>query len=109
MRKQLSTPDHPDTTNRDKQEFCNQIQDTLMAQMPYANKEELKTLQELFSATLSSTIPVDMEFDDDPLTTCKVLSGNNAEQWDMGICDKLKSLDDLGVYKLVPHSSVPHG
>jgi Reverse transcriptase (RNA-dependent DNA polymerase) len=45
----------------------------------------------------------------DPRTWAEALASPHAKEWRVGYLDKLDSIRKHGVYKLVPHSSVPIG
>jgi len=45
---------------------------------------------------------------DEP-TFREAMNSPDADKWTLGIQDKLKSLKEMGVYKLIPHSDVPAG
>jgi len=47
--------------------------------------------------------------DDEPRTWKEAQASPEAKEWRNGYLDELKSLKDMGVYKLVPRSSVPAG
>jgi hypothetical protein len=53
--------------------------------------------------------PRTMGYDDEPKTWKEAQASSEAEEWRKGYMDELKSLKDMGVYKLVPRSSVPAG
>jgi hypothetical protein len=50
-----------------------------------------------------------MGFDDEPRTWKEAQTLSEAKEWMKGYLDELKSLKVMGVYKLVPRSSVPAG
>ena len=53
--------------------------------------------------------PRNMGFDDEPRTWKEAQASSEAKEWTKGYLDELKSLKEMGVYKLVPRSSVPAG
>jgi hypothetical protein len=62
-------------------------------------------------STLGDTDNIDprMGVDDEPRTWKEAQASPEVEEWTKGYLDELKSLKDMGVYKLVPRSSVPTG
>jgi hypothetical protein len=65
----------------------------------------------LFAAIIESggIDPVSLEFEDEPKTWAEAKASGDSEKWAEGYRDELKSLKDMGVYKLVPRSDVPQG
>jgi hypothetical protein len=53
--------------------------------------------------------PRNMGLDDEPRNWKEAQASPEAKEWTKGYLDELKSLKDMGVYKLVPRSSVPAG
>ena len=53
--------------------------------------------------------PHTIGLDDEPRTWKEAQESPEAEEWRKGYLDELKSLKEMGVYKLVPRSSVPVG
>ena len=53
--------------------------------------------------------PHNMGFDDEPRTWKEAQALSEVKEWTKGYLDELRSLKEMGVYKLVPHSSVPTG
>ncbi|RDB23169.1 Retrovirus-related Pol polyprotein from transposon TNT 1-94 [Hypsizygus marmoreus] len=53
--------------------------------------------------------PSTLEFDDEPKTWAEAQASPDAKRWEEGYHEELKSLKDMGVYKLVPRSEVPQG
>ena len=53
--------------------------------------------------------PSTLEFKDEPRTWQEAKLSTDARRWEVGYRDELKSLKDMGVYKLIPRSSVPQG
>jgi len=53
--------------------------------------------------------PRNMGFDDKPRTWKEAQASSEVKEWTKGYLDKLKSLKEMGIYKLVPCSSVPAG
>lgn len=51
--------------------------------------------------------PCNMGLDDEPRNWKEVQASPEAKEWMKGYIDKLKSLKDMGIYKLIPRSSVP--
>jgi len=62
-------------------------------------------------STLGDTDNIDprMGVDDEPRTWKEAQASPEVEEWTKGYLDELKSLKDMGIYKLVPRSSVPAG
>jgi hypothetical protein len=79
-----------------------------LANMPFANEEEISLLNEALAASLASPL-VNAEFPSDPVTLRDALSSPDTSNWRAGIEEELKGLLDMGVYKLVPRSAVPTG
>lgn len=48
-------------------------------------------------------------FEEEPHTWEEVKCSSDAACWEASYCDELKSLKEMGVYKLIPHSDVPMG
>ena len=67
---------------------------------------ELAYLTEVFAA-----IPDDYENEhpSDPVTYAEAMNSDHATEWTQAMRDEFDSLRDLGVYKLVPRSTVPPG
>ena len=53
--------------------------------------------------------PSTLEFKDELRTWQEAKMSTDARHWEEGYWDELKSLRDMGVYKLIPRSSVPQG
>ena len=53
--------------------------------------------------------PSTLEFEDEPKTWEEAQRSADAKRWEEGYRDELKSLKDMGVYKLVPRCDVPQG
>ena len=53
--------------------------------------------------------PSSLEFDDEPRTWKEAKASADAKRWEEGYRDELKSLKDMGVYKLIPRTDVPQG
>ena len=79
-----------------------------LVNMPFANEEEISFLNEALATFLTFPL-VNAEFLLDPVTLHEALSSSDASDWCASIEKELKSLLDMGVYKLVLHSSVPAG
>jgi hypothetical protein len=63
-------------------------------------------------AQLSSYLaenPINVEYPDDPRNYREAMAAPDAPAWIDGTHEELKGLRDLGVYELVPPTSVPHG
>ena len=58
---------------------------------------------------MSKIDPSTLEFEDEPKTWEEACQSADAKCWEEGYCDELKSLKDMGVYKLVPQCDVPQG
>ncbi|TFY52252.1 hypothetical protein EVJ58_g10120 [Rhodofomes roseus] len=57
----------------------------------------------------AEVIPLDVEYPGDPATLDEAMASPFRDQWTASLQDEFKSIKDLGVYKLVPRSSVPAG
>jgi len=68
--------------------------------------EESTHLANLFAAM---PIHLEHEFADDPTTYAEAMASEHAPQWTAALKEEFDSLRDLGVYKLVPRSSIPPG
>ena len=79
-----------------------------LSNLPFATEDEVGLLDEVFAASLASPL-VNAEFPSDPVTLREALGSTDADSWRAGIQEELKSLSEMGVYKLVPRSSVPAG
>ena len=53
--------------------------------------------------------PESLQFEDESKTWEAAKNSGDAEQWQAGYLDELKSLKDMGVYKLIPRGNVPQG
>ena len=53
--------------------------------------------------------PSSLDFDDEPRTWKEAQMSADAKRWEEGYRDELKSLKDMGVYKLIPRTDVPQG
>lgn len=53
--------------------------------------------------------PESLQFKDDPRTWEEAKNSIDAEWWKEGYMEELKSLKDMGVYKLIPQDDVPQG
>lgn len=53
--------------------------------------------------------PSTLEFEDEPKTWDEAKQSINAKHWEEGYRDELKSLKEMGVYKLVPRCNIPQG
>ena len=53
--------------------------------------------------------PSTLEFEDEPKNWKEAKASAYAKRWEEGYCEELKSLKDMGVYKLIPRSDVPQG
>jgi hypothetical protein len=51
--------------------------------------------------------PESLQFEDEPKTWDEAKNSADAGRWEAGYRDELKSLKDMGVYKLIPRSEVP--
>lgn len=60
-------------------------------------------------ASKSTIDPQELSFDDDPKSWAEAQRSDDAEKWLEGYKEELQSLKDMGVYKLIPRSSVPSG
>jgi len=50
-----------------------------------------------------------LEFEDELKNWKEAKASANAKQWEEGYHEELKSLKDMGVYKLIPRSDIPQG
>ena len=53
--------------------------------------------------------PSTLEFEDEPRSWKEAKESADAKRWEEGYRDELKSLKEMGVYKLIPRSDVPQG
>ena len=53
--------------------------------------------------------PLTLEFEDEPRNWKEAKASVDAKRWEEGYRDELKSLKEMGVYKLIPRSDVPQG
>ena len=53
--------------------------------------------------------PSTLEFEDEPKTWDEAKQSADAKRWEEGYRDELKSLKEMGVYKLVPRCDIPQG
>ena len=53
--------------------------------------------------------PSTLEFEDEPKTWDEAKQSVDAKRWEEGYRDELKSLKEMGVYKLVPRRDIPQG
>ena len=53
--------------------------------------------------------PSTLEFEDEPKTWDEAQQSADAKRWEEGYRDELKSLKDMGVYKLIPRCNIPQG
>jgi len=69
-------------------------------------EEELASLATAFAA-----LPVNLEHEqpDDPSTYTEAMASEHASEWTAALKEEFDSLRDLGVYQLVPRSSIPPG
>lgn len=74
----------------------------------FSVEEEIGLFNEAFASHLAEPL-LDTSFPDDPPSLRAALTSPDGDAWDAGIRDELKSLLDMGVYKLVPRSTVPIG
>ena len=73
--------------------------------------EKAKQIDQVFSAISEMTKidPSTLEFEDEPKTWEEAQQSVDARRWEEGYRDELKSLKEMGVYKLVPRQDVPQG
>ncbi|TFY55680.1 hypothetical protein EVJ58_g8092 [Rhodofomes roseus] len=71
--------------------------------------DEPDILAQLEALAASDAIPMDVEYPGDPATLEEAMSGPFKAEWSASLSDELKSIKDLGVYKLIPRSQVPAG
>lgn len=69
------------------------------------SEEEFASLADLFAAMPDN---LEHEFPDDPSTYAEAMASDHTPEWTTTLQDEFNSLRDLSVYKLVPHSPVPH-
>jgi hypothetical protein len=85
---------------------------TLTSQLPedalalVISEEELRTLANVFAAMPDN---LEHEFPDDPTTYSEAMASDHAANWTTALMEEFNALRDLGVYKLVPWSTVPPG
>jgi hypothetical protein len=68
--------------------------------------EESAHLANLFAAM---PVHLEHEFTDDPTTYAEAMASEPTPQWTAALKEEFDSLHDLGVFKLVPRSSIPPG
>lgn len=69
-------------------------------------------LDQILAAILTSPSdisPLPITIEDKPRTWEEAKRGPDAEKWESRYKDELKSLKEMGVYKLIPRSQVPQG
>jgi hypothetical protein len=66
------------------------------------------SVPEVLSAMADGTIEPVLDSGNDPLWE-EALASKEQEYWIAGGCNELKSLEDLNVFVLIPHSAVPRG
>jgi hypothetical protein len=66
------------------------------------------SVDEVLSTMSDGTLEPTLDTDDDP-SWPEALASPEREYWIAGVCDELKSLEDLKVFVLVPRSEVPRG
>lgn len=76
-----------------------------------AEVEDSLILDDLLAALEDPTCgdPVDVEFPDDPKNWKEAMAGDERDAWTAGAVEELAGLQEMGVYRLVPRSAVPHG
>ena len=82
--------------------------ETTLANLPFANEEEISMFNEALAASLTSPL-LNTDCPTDPSTLSDALASPDALSWHASIQEELSSLRDMQVYKLVPRSSVPTG
>ena len=80
----------------------------ILTDLSTLNDSDVCIFNEALAAVLASGA-INTDFPDDPVTLKEVLDSPDAPAWRASILDELKSLHDMGVYKLVPRSSIPSG
>lgn len=70
-------------------------------------EEECNSIEEALAGIADG--PVNVEYPGDPNNLKEAYASPFADQWRAALADEFKSIKDLGVYKLVPRSSVPAG
>ena len=93
------------------------VKDTAIEELPQAfgtlNLREgtVEQIDQVLSAIsgMSKINPSTLEFEDEPKTWEEACQSTNTKRWEEGYCNELKSLKDMGVYKLIPRSDVPQG
>ena len=68
---------------------------------------DVVTLCEAFAVELASPL-INPHNPDEP-TFREAMNSFDTDKWTLGIQDELKSLREMGVYKLIPHSDIPAG
>jgi len=100
------------TTNVDSTVFppitTNAVPDDSLPPLPILDPEvDFVAFCEAYTVELASPL-INPRNPDEP-TFHEAMNSPNSDKWILGIQDELKSLRDMGVYKLVPRSDIPTG
>ena len=112
----LSAVDHAIAEARESacnlEELCNeqrrlreQAQEEILAQV--LDFEDFSSLEDIFAAVKAS--PVNVTYPDDPTSLKDTLNSPDCDHWSEALRDEFHSIKEMGVFKLVPHQSVPSG
>ena len=83
------------------------LQRELLSQVPGLPDVEVNVLEELLATLVDA--PVNTTYPDDPTTLKEAMASEDAEEWSRALHEDFKSIKEMGVFKLIPRSSVPHG
>lgn len=87
-----------------------ELNDALCEELQDLDDDKSSALQELFASQIfGDVLHSAPTFDADPQTPREAFSGPEVSKWCEGARDKLHSLREMGVYRLVPPSFVPPG
>ena len=102
VRMEEERPMHETTTVEELEQLLTKLK---LTETPSSN------ITEAVLSALGDTEGIDpcIGLDDEPRTWKEAQASSEAKEWKKGYLDELKSLKDMGVYKLVPQSSVPAG
>lgn len=73
------------------------------------NLASAESIEHLLAVAESFGDPHAIDLGDEPRTWGEAKASADAKQWEAGYKEELKSLKDMGVYKLVPRDQVPPG
>lgn len=74
-----------------------------------ANIASLEQIEHLLVAAEALDNPISLDLGDEPQTWRQAQESADAKRWEDAYRDELKSLKDMGVYKLIPREDVPEG